>query len=102
LTTRPSPAPRACVAPRTRPALLAQPIKLIFDLVGGLAPTDQIQQLASRSPQDGFNAATVTRLNMITTVTSERQLTASRYHRCRVTERNNFRRASADLPKVIE
>jgi hypothetical protein len=44
----------------------------------------------------------VTRLNMVTSLYQEAGLSPSRHPRCRVLERNNFRRASSDLPKVIE
>jgi hypothetical protein len=68
----------------------------------GLERTKQLTQLASLPTNVRLSVSSCTRINMVTSVFQESALSPSVYYRCRVLERNNFRKACSDLPRVIE
>lgn len=74
-------------------------------MVRSLEPSKQLQLLSTLPSNHRLAATSCSRLNATTSIMQEgfgRGLALSRYYRCRVMERNNFRKASLDLPKVIQ
>jgi len=77
-------------------------MKMYFEMLPGLPLTKELQQLAALPAHACLTATQVTRINMVTSVRQEAELAVSKYYRCRVQERTSFKKASLDLPKIIE
>jgi hypothetical protein len=71
-------------------------------MLPGIPTNQQLQQIATLPDHARLSASCTSRLNMVTSVHQDSGLVPSKHFRCRVLERNNFRKASSDLPKVIE
>lgn len=94
------PAPRLA-APARLPTPL-QTLKLVFKLLPGLDANEQLEQLSQLAGSTHLTASAVSATNMRMSVAQlDNRMAPSRYRCCRVTERYNFARPTADLPKVI-
>lgn len=73
-------------------------------MAANLPKTPQLTALEAYPASAQINANSTKRTNMISSVSLEQAATMvpSAHYRCLVHERSNFRRASADLPRVIE
>lgn len=72
-------------------------------MLPSVEPNPQLRQLASLPPNARLSAGACTRVNLVGSVFQERGVKdVSAFYRCRVMERNNFRKATNDLPRIIE
>lgn len=80
----------------------SQTLKLVFKLLPGLDASEQLEQLSKLAGSTQLTANAVNAANMRMSVQQlDHRLVPSQYRRCRVAERYNFLRPTADLPKVI-